>query len=363
MKIAKKVRFFRQALFQPDPKMIYVLGWHGHNNLGDEAIYGAMRKLFNGINLVDFTKGAESKLVAKKISQINRAVLGGGTTIGYKLSSINNLKYCFDLCSETLVFGAGVTELDGWKENLKQSLNDSLRGERNKTWKMLLEKCMYVGVRGPLSFSALCQRGISNIEIIGDPVISLADNTPSEKISSGRTLGVNLTLQKGMRGDINEISEKIISFIKFAQSKNWNVLWFVVNPRDLLVTETIAKKTQTAQSILKLYRDYKKFMEIVKSCDVFIGTRLHSVILAISSYTPSIMLDYKPKCHDFMASIDQEKLTIRTDKINVSELYELTENILSNRSSLVDELVAKVGQMKKKQINKAKELKSLLLKP
>ena len=104
MKIKKTIRFFRQALFQPDPKMIYVLGWHGHNNLGDEAIYGAMRKLFKGVNFVDFTKGTECKSAAKKISQIDRAILGGGTTIGYKLSNINNLKYCFDLCSKTLVF-------------------------------------------------------------------------------------------------------------------------------------------------------------------------------------------------------------------------------------------------------------------
>ena len=66
MKIKKTIQFFRQALFRPDPRMIYAQGWHGHDNLGDEAVYGAMRKLFKGINFVDFTKSVESKSAAKK---------------------------------------------------------------------------------------------------------------------------------------------------------------------------------------------------------------------------------------------------------------------------------------------------------
>jgi len=359
MKIKKKMLFFIQALLHADPKMIYVQGWHGHNNLGDEAIYSAMQKLFKGINFVDFAKGTECKLAARKISQINRAILGAGTTIGYKLSNIRNLKYCFDMCSKTLVFGAGVTELNGWKEKI----DESSREERKKLWKMLLEKCVYVGVRGPLSVSALSERGTSNAEVIGDPVICLADDVPPAKMTGNKTLGVNLTLQKEMWGDVKEISEKIISFVKLVRKRTWNILWFVVNPRDLLATEKIARQTQTAQNIFKLYRDYRKFKEIVKSCDVFVGTRLHSVVLAVSSYTPSVMFDYKPKCHDFMASIDQERFVVRTDKINVPELYELIECMSINRQSYVDELAVKIMQMKKRQIDKAEELKDLILKP
>jgi polysaccharide pyruvyl transferase WcaK-like protein len=82
---------------------------------------------------------------------------------------------------------------------------------------------------------------------------------------------------------------------------------------------------------------------MLERCDVFVGIKLHSVILSYCANTPAIMVEYQPKCRDFMASIDMEQYNVRVDEFKseitkklVCEMYKNNESIRikTNRNCL-----------------------------
>ena len=68
-------------------------------------------------------------------------------------------------------------------------------------------------------------------------------------------------------------------------------------------------------------------MRQLGNVDIFIGMKLHAVVLAAAANVPAISLEYRPKCRDFCASIDWEDYCVKT-----SELREF-------------DVVARVGEM------------------
>lgn len=58
-------------------------------------------------------------------------------------------------------------------------------------------------------------------------------------------------------------------------------------------------------------------------CRIFIGERLHSIILASALGVPSVALEYRPKVADFQSSIAREAFTLRTDKATAGAILEL----------------------------------------
>jgi len=88
------------------------------------------------------------------------------------------------------------------------------------------------------------------------------------------------------------------------------------------------------EEILKKYEaflDLNATLDALEKQDVFVGEKLHSVIFANCVYTPSIMLEYRTKCRDFMVSINRQEWISRTDDLDVNlvfeQLCELYENV------------------------------------
>jgi len=77
--------------------------------------------------------------------------------------------------------------------------------------------------------------------------------------------------------------------------------------------------------IFRYYTNVKLFKRQVSRCSVFLGMKLHATILALCSHVPSIMLEYRPKCRDFMASVGLERYCIRTDELESQNLASLVE--------------------------------------
>jgi polysaccharide pyruvyl transferase WcaK-like protein len=53
--------------------------------------------------------------------------------------------------------------------------------------------------------------------------------------------------------------------------------------------------------------------------------KLHATVLATCALTPSIMLEYRPKCRDYMESIGQGRFTFKTSDFRAGELWEIVE--------------------------------------
>jgi polysaccharide pyruvyl transferase WcaK-like protein len=138
------------------------------------------------------------------------------------------------------------------------------------------------------------------------------------------------------------------------------VKWFVVWPGDLDITLYAAKTSGTSSEILPIYDDPQLYLHEVRSVSTFVGMKLHAVALATCAYVPSVMLEYRPKCRDYMTSIGCEDATIRTDSFCADRVWETVSSWDSRRCEASRALFDSISPIRKKQSAKAKEIQELL---
>lgn len=336
-----------------DKKVLaYVDGAIGENNLGDEALFYSMKSLFNHHNLIHIDGSRTQKYILLFDSFIKEGILAGGTLI-YQSRWLEKTKRFLDICPNLYVFGTGVANQSFWSTQ-KEWRNDI------DQWIKILSNCRYVGVRGPVSAELLYDAGIKNVEVVGDPVITLAKEIIEENYINN-SIGLNIGQSYGkVWGNEKEILEQYIKLALHAKKANWDVHWFVVCPGDLEITYKAAIKSGTESNINEIYHDAEKYIEIVKNMSVFVGMKLHSVVLATCAYVPSVMLEYRPKCLDYMKSINNEDFTIRTDRFSGDEVWQIASSINNKRNEYAEILFKNVKDLQIRQRNKLDDLLKIM---
>jgi len=347
--LGRSYKFLSQLLQTRSPRLVYAGGFLGYRNLGDEALFQAYKKLFEGRDLFHYPcpGGRVLSISSKLIRFADHAVLAGGTLINHR-DSLGVAQECVSVFPKFFVFGTGVACPDfwsganGWKNTLEQ-------------WKGILRECHYIGIRGPISANILRKAGIDNVDVIGDPILALA----SESLKNGGlyrpdSVGLNVGWDKlAQWGEPERIYTEFIKLVNLARKAGWEVKWFVLWPPDLAITRKLAIATNTEDEIYEVYTDVFKYLDQVRYLSTFVGTRLHSVALATCAYVPSIMLEYRPKCRDYMASIGLEDWTLRTDRFRADEVWDKLKSWNGQRRKLSELLFQKILPLKDKQREKA----------
>jgi polysaccharide pyruvyl transferase WcaK-like protein len=322
-------------------KRIGYIGWLGHGNLGDEAMYTATQLAFDHKPLLPYkyheAVNSLEKLFKKRVYK--SVILGGGTLINCQdywaqLNQAQKNKY------PTSIFGAGVRNPDYW----------STIGEPNmlNQWIPLLERCSFVGLRGPISKSLLEQHGFYKSEVIGDPALFLARPEIKEKVMNKR-IGLNIGISQGrIWGKESEVLDFIIDFARTIIDKGWEITFVPVWGEDLPYIKEAVRRIGKNIRIFNKYNSIEETLRFIESCDIFVGEKLHSVILACCTYTPSIMLEYRPKCIDFMASLDLKKYNMRTDSLDKERLISLCNELYENIDSFQTKIFKNVNAYKEK---------------
>lgn len=288
------------------------------------------------------------------LKPVKYGFLAGGTLFNSNKKYIKSFQECATFLEEKIVFGTGVRSPEFWSNvaNWSSNLDE---------WKPLLEECCFIGVRGPLSAEILKEHKIKNVEVVGDPVLVFADNTfppPRSRKKIGLNVGVS---EKNVWGGEAQIIREFCSLAKFLKEKNLEVSWFVVHPGDLEVTRFCAKHSGANQHVFCYYNDYEGYLDAVKDLTVFVGMKLHSVVLAVCKYVPSIMIEYRPKCLDFMRSIQQDDLSFRSDRFRAGPVLEIISDLSRRHDERVRHLFKSIGTVKERQLKKAREIQRKIL--
>ena len=287
------------------------IGWVGRSNLGDEAMFEATSRLFAPIPLYLARRGRGLlSTLLRECPQL--AMLGGGTLVGgppygHKLASL------LERGVPAIVFGTGVRLVDFWR-----AIGD--QKTELESWREPLKACRYVGVRGPDSVASLAAIGIE-AELLGDPAVQFVQSADFHH-PRPRTLGVNIGCARGLLwGREEQMLDGLVEFLRRRLGEGWLPEYFVVWPSDNRPTlEVIRRVGQRRPRIHRVYHDAGDYLQRVRRVQVFIGVKLHSVMLAMCAGVPSLMVAYRPKCLDFMKSVDMQGFSVRSDQITPETL-------------------------------------------
>lgn len=170
-------------------------------------------------------------------------------------------------------------------------------------------------------------------------------------------IGVNIGHSFGhVYGSEESISDSYSEFIRLLIIDGWNVEFFCVVPDDEKITFDTAKKAGIERPIVhKIYTDSKKYKELVRKMSAFIGMKLHAVVLANCAGVPAIMIEYRPKCYEYMRSIDMEDFVIRSDNICPVDVMQKIDYLNLNRLDISNSITRRVREYKNKLIDFANE--------
>lgn len=84
--------------------------------------------------------------------------------------------------------------------------------------------------------------------------------------------------------------------------------------------------------------DHKTIKALYGKLDYIVGTRFHSVILALTSYVPAIAIGYEHKTRGIMADLDLEHWVIDIEDIEITRLVALFDELISHREVYIGQL-------------------------
>lgn len=363
MKVSSRIilasLFNKFSFFVPDRRRSAYIGWLGHGNLGDEILFMAYSKLFPKLSLVSYVGPGKVELIETFlcIKNYHSCVLGGGTLIfgSVYLERIKSLLRHREL--PLFCLGTGVSNPTFWRSIGKEKNDDLIQD-----WISLLERFHFVGVRGPDSKKVLELYGLKvPVHVVGDSAISLAKDKFVKK-KRNMTIGINFGKTFGAQwGDENVFMDILKHIIRELIEMGFNITLFPVVRSDEETMRSVVSEIRTRVSFCSHWHNFHEFHSQLEKCDLFIGEKLHSVVIAYISRTPAIMLEYRPKCCDFMKSIGFEKFNVKTSDISWYIISDMIKDIYSGLYEYQEQIDETILQYKSLQRRCANQIQDYLL--
>jgi polysaccharide pyruvyl transferase WcaK-like protein len=308
--------------------VVAYLGWHGLGNLGDDAIYDAVRTQLGEATFVDVPRFPLDKIRAVATG-LNRSlrhgvqVMGGGTLVGtpyFRRLATRGAKLTRG--NGSYAIGAGVED-PVFVRRINRPDDDEL-----KRWAPLLSEFRTVSVRGPRSAELLADIGL-DVKVSGDPALLLPPP--------------DVDVEDGLK-DPATVATEISHAMKHFASQGHRIVGILMNRDDRRWTE-MALDGLDAEILTPV--DASTVAHELARCSAAVVSRLHAGILAAVSGTPVVSLEYLPKCRDFALSIDDERSLIRTDKVSGDTVIDRVGSALSDASFIRSKTQAAVAQLRR----------------
>jgi Polysaccharide pyruvyl transferase len=336
------------------------VGWLGYGNTGDEALFDAFRLAFADRPLAHLSHERLLRLaVAGRLlrGRVAGVLLGGGTLIGHETFR-NHTEWLLDAApgSGGFAFGTGV---------LDPAFPDRAPGSAERElerWRPLLARLERVSVRGPRSLELLERLGVE-ARLVGDPALLLS---PPVAVAARETpiLGLNVGFARNTwGGDPARLLDSVAAVAGRWRAQGGRVELYPMWASDLPLIRAAADRIPGPVSIVDDFDDVTALLARIARCHVFVGMKLHSVVLAAAAGVPGVMIEYHPKCRDFQASIGRERYSLRTDELDSEHLGELTFELAGARERQADELQRAVAERRAALTDELRRIDALLPAP
>lgn len=316
-------------------KKIYVKGYYGFKNLGDDIFFLVSQYIFKtylknfepiyiGVNLpktdvkfkvyIPKSQLKRRLLEMKIIFSVDYILYFGGSLFSSGGDNFKDIKYIFKkfkrFKNKLISFGISVGPFE----------ND----ENFQSTKKLFERFLYLGVRDKKSINYLEEMKINNqFALSFDNAIllrqmfpSLIKNTPFN--ANRKVIGISLCKRESYEnGDFSKEEQRILSIentlLQLIQiNSDLELKFFVFNGSeqkgDLEITKEFYQKfSKLVECEIYDYNlDTKTFLEKFTKVDFVFGVRLHSAVIAYTFDIPFILVEYHSKCTEFLETINYD---------------------------------------------------------
>lgn len=335
----RRTEDYRAALLRTKTLLTYI-GWLGYQNVGDEALFLAFRdELFRDALLLSYDDFSALSYLSR-FSKKRLIVLGGGTLINVEpyLSALEKFRARGE---RYVVWGTGVADLEYWSRYPEHTY----RGNSER-WLSVLRDASYIGVRGPRSATWLTENGITGVEVIGDPALSISP-APRKTLANTGVLGINLGSHDPVSGSSESVFSAVVSLIFHALQQGFEVRYFSLHTIDAEIGRALkAVVASTGFELLPFNASVNETMSQLAGFDFVVGQRLHATILACAQGLPNLSLSYQPKCLDFLESINHLELALPTEDITPTGLIDRFEWLVQSRTSVRNAIVSECDRLR-----------------
>ncbi len=247
-------------------------------------------------------------------------------------------------------------------------------GPLTKKWgkrftKFIFDRLSLITVRDKDSYNLLREIGVSKpIEITADSAFlnkpaskeRVKEIFKKEKVNSDKgSIGINVTSYlgswmgsrsgsldpKGFKELIARLADDCIK--KF----DINVVFFATQIMDIGFIKDIMNKMENKDRVFLISNDRftnDEIMGVMGKMEIFIGMRLHSLILASAMLAPVIGLVYAPKVRSYLKLIGQQNHAVELNTLDYQLLYSLIETTMNSKIEIREQLFPVIDNLKTK---------------
>lgn len=258
-----------------------MLGWFGHQNLGDELILEGIKKLFSGwhVNVYsDTDRSSYPTLDLKAVNDSDLFVVGGGelihrdrlfyyspfvrhTNIPAFLHRWFSFGWAWRVKTTKIILGCGLESKDGF-------INGAVYSD--------LYNCQYIGIRDTWSFDRLKEAKVKGVEFFPD--LTYALNLKSA-VKTKEDLAVVIPTNRSHLDTVNQSRKWLtkllakyreVAFIPFGRQDNDDYITCLQLSASFKNSYVLEHKDVTLEKVIELF----------SSCGLVVPYRLHGLILA-----------------------------------------------------------------------------------
>jgi polysaccharide pyruvyl transferase WcaK-like protein len=123
------------------------------------------------------------------------------------------------------------------------------------------------------------------------------------------------------------VLDSVATALEHLRRQGWRTRFVPLWPADVESGIALRDRLGGDLEITERFLSLPDLLAAMRGCRVFVGQKLHSVILASAVHVPTVMLEYHPKCRDFQRSVERERWTLRTDSVAADAVVEMVEAI------------------------------------
>jgi len=143
-----------------------------------------------------------------------------------------------------------------------------------------------------------------------------------------------------------EYLESVADTIDYlSEDCGYSVLVAQQEHRDLEISYTVSGMAETdGVSVMEGQYTPSEIVGAYSAMDLLVGTRLHSVLMALVGGTPAIHISYGTKGVGIMSSLDFEDYVVDISEVTFSDLKSMIDDIIANHDKIADKVERQLSE-------------------